>query len=94
VSDQGITASEYNISSQFAHFFTAYALVFTLGHFCGWKGLLTGALAMLAWSTPKEFWYDARYENAAVRGSSLLDWAMYQAGSLAAAAVNVLVRAK
>jgi hypothetical protein len=79
-----ITSEDYEISSQFAHFFTAAFLVSQCGHFWGEGGLAVGAFGMLVWASIKEFWYDERYENPLVRGSSELDFAMYMAGSLLA----------
>lgn len=74
-----ISPTDYEVSSQFAHLFTAAFLVSQLGRL-GWKGLLTGALGMIAFAAVKEFGYDIRHENPLVRGSSPLDFAMYCAG--------------
>ena len=74
-----ITALDYEISSQFAHFFTAAFLVSQLGRL-GWKGLLVGAIGMTAFAAVKEFWYDEHHESPLVRGSSTLDFGMYVAG--------------
>lgn len=75
-----ISPKDYEIAAQFAHFFSAYALVFTLATFFGTLGLVLSALGMLAWASVKEFVYDIKHENPLVRGSSILDFFMYLAG--------------
>lgn len=78
-----ISLTDYEVSSQFAHFFTAAFLVTEVGRF-GWKGLLAGAVSMIVFAAIKEFGYDQFHENALVRGSSLLDFLMYAAGTATA----------
>jgi hypothetical protein len=78
-----ISPTDYEISSQFAHFFTAAFLVSQLGRL-GLKWLLIAAVGMIAFSAIKEFGYDVKHENPLVRGSSPLDFAMYAAGTLLA----------
>ena len=82
-----ISPTDYEVSSQFAHFFTAAFLVTALGHFCGHIGIILGAVGMTAWAAIKEFWYDVKHENPLVRGSSPLDFAMYMAGNVIAVAL-------
>ena len=82
MSDQ-ISPTDYEISSQFAHFFTAAFLVSQFGRL-GLKWLLISAAAMVAFAAVKEFGYDVHHENPLVRGSSPLDFAMYVAGTAAA----------
>ena len=53
----------------------------------GLKGIVAGALGMLAFAAVKEFWYDAKHENPLVRGSSPLDFGMYFAGTATAVAL-------
>lgn len=74
-----ISPLDYEISSQFAHFFTAAYLVSQAGRF-GLKGLIAGSIVMLAFAIVKEFIYDVRHENPLVRGSSTLDFLLYAAG--------------
>ena len=78
-----ITALDYEVAAQFAHFFTAAFLVSQFGRL-GWKGLLVGAIGMTAFAAVKEFWYDEKHESPLVRGSSTLDFLMYLAGVLTA----------
>lgn len=84
-----ISQQDYNISSQFAHFFTAAFLVSEVGRI-GHKSLFAAALGMLLWATVKEFWYDYHYETADVRGSSLLDFSMYCAGTILAVVLTLI----
>ncbi len=76
-----IDAKTFNFVSQAAHVSSAAFLVSACGRW-GWKGLLFGSAGMLLWATAKEFWYDYEFESPAVRGSSLLDWSMYVAGTI------------
>lgn len=81
MSADAITASEFEISSQFAHFFTAAYLVSQCGRW-GHIGLTVGVVGMFLWATVKEGWYDQKYESPIDRGSGWLDWGMYMAGTL------------
>jgi hypothetical protein len=74
-----ISPVDYEISSQFAHFGVAAFIVAEFGRL-GWKGLLSGAIGMVAFAAVKEFAYDQYHENPLVRGSSPLDFAMYVTG--------------
>jgi hypothetical protein len=78
VADQ-ITALDYEIAAQFAHYGTAAFLVSQLGRF-GLKWLIVSAIGMIAFAAIKEFAYDVHHENRLVRGSSPLDFALYVAG--------------
>jgi hypothetical protein len=75
-----ISKQTFNAVSQSAHFFGACTFVF------GWlacfpsKRLFLGILIFTVAAAVKEFWYDYRYENRYVRGSSLLDFTMYVVG--------------
>jgi len=69
----------FNITAQFAHFFTAAFLMHEIKAHAPrfakpvlFAGLLAAAI--------KEFIYDYVYETPAERGSSLLDFAMYALG--------------
>jgi hypothetical protein len=84
-----ISQTDYNVSSQFAHFFTAAFLVSQVGRI-GHKSLFAAALAMLLWATVKEFWYDYAHEDPDVRGSSLLDFSMYCAGTILAVILTLI----
>jgi hypothetical protein len=70
---------------QIGHLLGGYAIVLTLYHF--YPHLWLGAVVVESWAVPKEFWFDYKYEDAATRGSSPLDFAMYQVGLALAAAV-------
>lgn len=63
---------------QIGHILGGYAIALTAIH----HGLpfWAGALLVEVWAVPKEFWFDYKYENAGQRGSSPLDFAMYQVG--------------
>jgi len=78
-----ISPTDYEVSSQFAHFGMAGFVVSEFGRF-GWKGLLTSAICMIVFAAVKEFGYDQFHENPLVRGSSPLDFAMYCVGTLTA----------
>lgn len=75
-----ISPTDYEVAAQFAHFFTAAYLVSQTGRF-GLKGLVIGAIGMIVFAAIKEFGYDQFHENPLVRGSSLLDFLMYMAGT-------------
>jgi hypothetical protein len=75
-----ISPTDYEISSQFAHFFTSAFLVSQLGRL-GLRWLVISAIAMVAFAAVKEFAYDVKHENPLVRGSSTLDFVMYAAGT-------------
>lgn len=85
-----IPASTANQWAQYAHFFSAYSVVFTFGHFWGWKGLLVGGAVILLWATVKEWYLDPRHESVVVQGSGLLDWGMYLAGAVTAGLLEFL----
>lgn len=70
---------------QVGHILGGYAIVFTAFHF--YPHLWLGLLLTEAWALPKEFWFDIKYEKATIRGSSLLDFLMYQVGAVLVALV-------
>lgn len=74
-----ISPTDYEVSSQFAHFFTAAFLVSQFGRL-GLRWLIISAVAMTAFAAVKEFGYDQFHENPLVRGSSPLDFTVYVAG--------------
>lgn len=63
---------------QIGHVLGGYAIALTTMYFGG--PLWLGAVLTEMWAIPKEFWFDYKYESAAVRGSSPLDFSMYQVG--------------
>lgn len=67
---------------QIGHLLGGYAIVLTAYFF--YPHLWLGPLLVNAWAIPKEFWFDYKYEDAATRGSSPLDFAMYNVGMLLA----------
>lgn len=64
-----------------AHLLTGSTLAFGVLLFFGPHWLLYFLPAFALVTGVKEFWYDAHYENAATRGSDLLDFSCYQAGA-------------
>jgi hypothetical protein len=80
-------AKLFDVTAQFAHFFTAAFLVSQMGR---WHyGLIVGVVGMVAFATFKEGYWDYHHETAAQRGSSLRDWAFYMLGTI----VGALLRA-
>jgi hypothetical protein len=75
-----ISPTDYEISSQFAHFFTAAFLVSQFGLFGGLKWLIISSFAMFGFAVYKEFVYDLKHENPLVRGSSPRDFTLYTGG--------------
>jgi len=81
-----IDPKTFNIVAQLGHFAAGAAIVLAFG-------LWTERRAAIAWivlavvTFIKEFWWDYTYETESVRGSSLLDWFVYQAGALCAFAL-------
>jgi len=76
-----------NIFDQIGHFLGAYSVVLTIFIFHVPYWLYISALGVTIWAIGKEFWYDEHYEDAAVRGSSLLDFTFYMVGLAAGIAV-------
>lgn len=87
VMSPAISPTDYEVASQFAHFFTAAFLVSQVGRF-GLTWLLTGSIMMLVFASVKEFVFDIHHENPLVRGSSTLDFAMYAAGNALAVGLH------
>ncbi len=63
---------------QIGHILGGYAIAVTAMYFG--HPFWVGALLTEVWAVPKEFWFDYKYENATQRGSSPLDFSMYQVG--------------
>ena len=89
IQTSSISVQDYEVAAQFAHFFSAYAIVFTLGHFFEYRGLFWGALGMSIWAFVKEFLFDLKREIPLLRGSSFVDFVVYEAGVVAAILVGV-----
>lgn len=85
-----ISPKDYDTAAQFAHFFSAFGLVFAPAVFFGWKGLLASGIGMLAWGAVKEFYWDYAHENAQTRGSSARDFLFYTLGNAAAVLLGLL----
>jgi hypothetical protein len=83
-----ISPAFFNFISQVAHCATTYAITFTIYAKWGFHGWLIGAIGVLLYAAVKEFWYDAKYENAATRGSDLEDFSFLVAGPLLALVIG------
>jgi hypothetical protein len=70
---------------QVGHILGGYSIAMSANHFHA--PLWLCAVLVQVWAVPKEFWFDYRYEDAATRGSSPLDFSMYQVGLAFAALV-------
>jgi hypothetical protein len=74
----------FNLVSQMGHFAGGLACAWGSYMFWGWHGALWSILVLAVLVGIKEWWWDNRYETAEVRGSNLLDWSMWMAGSVVA----------
>jgi hypothetical protein len=63
---------------QIGHILGGYAIAMTALYFG--RPFWMAALLVETWAIPKEFWFDYKYESASQRGSSFLDFSMYQIG--------------
>ena len=70
----------FDFVSQMAHIFFGATLTFACMIFYPDYILYVLGVYVIA-TAVKEFWYDDKYENELTRGSSLLDFAAYQAGA-------------
>jgi hypothetical protein len=86
---QSIANVTFDEVSQFAHFFTAYAIVLT-GCFFGLIPGVVAAIGMFLFAIIKEFWFDMKYEDEATRGSSPRDFIFYCLGAGCSLAVFVV----
>jgi hypothetical protein len=89
-SNSAISPKAYEVASQFAHFFSAFGLVFAPAVFFGRKGMLAASLGMLVWASVKEFYWDYAHQNAQTRGSSARDFLFYSLGNAAAVGLGLL----
>jgi hypothetical protein len=71
----------FNLVSQLGHFAGGLACAWGSYMFWGWHGALWSLLVLAILVGIKEWWWDNKYESAEVRGSNLLDWSMWMAGS-------------
>jgi hypothetical protein len=91
----GIDPKFFDQVSQFAHFFTMFALAIVCGlagplvHLRLW-GVFIGLGLCLIWASGHEFWYDPKYENAATRGSDLEDFCFLMMGGVSGALAALL----
>ena len=83
---QGQTVDEktFNLVSQLGHAAGGLAASWGAYMFWSWHGALWSILALAILVGIKEWWWDNKYETAEVRGSNLLDWSMWMAGSVVA----------
>jgi hypothetical protein len=63
--------------AQIGHFLAGYAFALTGYRF---HHVWISGVLLEVWAIPKEFWFDYKYEDAVTRGSSPLDFALYQIG--------------
>jgi hypothetical protein len=73
---------------QIGHILGGYGIALTTLYFG--HALWIAAVLVQVWAVPKEFWFDYKYENAAQRGSSPLDFSMYQVGLALAIIISFL----
>jgi len=76
-----IEDKEFNQVAQLSHFGGACAIIYGLIVLCGSSAMWPAVIVLAIVCGIKEFWYDYHYETTEVRGSSLLDFAMYMAGA-------------
>jgi hypothetical protein len=86
----------FNQVAQIAHFFTMYAIMFTIAAFAAWPWVISAFVVCLTYAGWHEFLYDPQNENAATRGSDLQDFLFLVAGAVtgtgAAFLLNYFVR--
>lgn len=71
-------------TGQAAHVMAGYLAVSKSKQYGGHKGQIIATSVGVAAAAFKEFWWDYHHEDAATRGSSLLDFSMYMVGILVA----------
>lgn len=75
-----VTKWIWEFTGQFAHCTAGYLAVSKSGQYAGLEGKIVATILGVIAAAIKEFWYDEVYEDAATRGSSLLDFSMYALG--------------
>jgi hypothetical protein len=86
-----ISPKFFNQVAQIAHFFAMYALTFTLAVFFGARwGVIALALCVI-YALVHEFIWDPLEENAATRGSDLVDFSFLVAGGGFGAILGILL---
>ena len=71
----------FNQVAQIAHFFTMYAIMFTIAAFASLPWIAFAWILCATYATWHEFIYDPQDENAATRGSDAEDFAFLMAGA-------------
>lgn len=85
-----ITDKQFDDLAQKAHFFGAACFIFALDDL--WHAPGTAFVVLVFAAVLKEFWYDYKYEDPEVRGSSMRDFGYYIAGAGNALAVLAAAR--
>jgi hypothetical protein len=80
MADATVPVKTFNQVAQAGHFAGGLAWVSSWLVLLGQGALVWVLLAGVALAAGKEFWYDAKYEDEVVRGSSLEDFAFYCIG--------------
>jgi hypothetical protein len=91
LSSVGISPKVFNDVAQSGHFLAGCLAIFAPVVLLGGWWRFPGAAAIVLFAAGKEFWYDARYETAEVRGSDLEDFSFYIAGALISLALYWMV---
>lgn len=77
----GIDPKFFNMVSQFAHYFTWYAICMTAGVVTRSLKYLLGSLVLcIVYAAIHEFYWDPRHEDPETRGSDLEDFCYLVAG--------------
>ncbi len=90
MNDNTIDPKFFCFVAQMSHILCGATLVLGTLVFFGNHPLRYILPAFTAITAVKEFWYDQHYENAATRGSNLLDFSMYQTGAYVAFGLFIL----
>jgi hypothetical protein len=85
---QPVSPKAYDTAAQFAHFFSAFGLVFAPAVFFGGTGLLGASLGMLVWASVKEFGWDLTHGQTL--SSAAKDFLFYDLGNAAAVVLGLL----
>ena len=85
-----INPSFFNFVSQMSHILCGSTIVFGTLLLFNLHVLIFVLSVYVIVTGVKEFWYDYHYEDAVTRGSSLLDFVMYQTGAFVALGLFIL----